>query len=60
MLGTAEPIISPDDLKSIGPATVIAMNAVYRDEIAACLEQLGIEAVLMALCLIERKLMWSQ
>ena len=49
MLGTAEPIISPDDLWSIGPATVIAMNAVYRDEIAASLEELGIKAELMAL-----------
>jgi len=40
--GTGQPVVSPDRLSEIEPDVVIVMNAVYRDEIAAQLDQMGL------------------
>lgn len=42
MVGTGHPIVGPDALKEIQPATVIVMNPVYRDEVAADLRARGL------------------
>lgn len=47
--GTGQQIISPEDLKAYHPQIVIAMNPVYRAEIAKNLESLGIRAELFTL-----------
>lgn len=49
MLGTAQAIIAPQELQRIGPRTIIAMNSIYRDEIARNLDDLGIATELLAL-----------
>jgi hypothetical protein len=46
---TAHRIISPEDLAHAGPAVIIAMNAIYREEIAAKLRELGMRCELLAL-----------
>ena len=46
---TAHRIVSPEVLAQAGPAVVIAMNAIYRDEIAASLRKLGVRCQLLAL-----------
>lgn len=45
---TGKRIASPEELRTIRPELVIAMNPIYRDEIAAALEQLGVPATLEA------------
>lgn len=40
--GTGQPILAPDQLTEDPPATVVIMNPVYRDEIAAQLGELGL------------------
>jgi SAM-dependent methyltransferase len=49
MPGSGQPILSPADLVDDPPATVIIMNPVYRDEIAAELAQLGLSPTIHAL-----------
>lgn len=49
MVGTGHPIVGPDALKEIRPATVIVMNSVYRDEVAADLRARGLEPELLTL-----------
>lgn len=49
MPGTAQPIIAPAALQGHPPAAVVVMNPIYRKEIAAHLDKLGIRAQVMAL-----------
>ena len=42
--GSAQPVVGPEDLAAQPPATVLVMNPVYREEIAAILSGLGIDA----------------
>lgn len=49
MLGTAQPIIGPEDLQRLRPRTVIAMNPVYRREIASNLDDIGVATELLTL-----------
>ncbi len=49
MLGTGQPIVSPQELRRLAPRTVIAMNSIYRDEIAGNLQALGVTTELLAL-----------
>lgn len=42
MAGTGHPIVAPESLTDYKPDTVIVMNGVYRDEIAASLRGLGL------------------
>lgn len=49
MVGTGHPIVGPDALSGIQPATVILMNRVYREEVAAELRARGMEPELLAL-----------
>jgi SAM-dependent methyltransferase len=42
--GTGHPIVSPDSLVGAEPDTVVVVNPIYRDEIAAMLSELGIGA----------------
>ena len=42
--GTGQEIVSPVFLREYGPSRVVVMNPVYRDEVAADLERLGIKA----------------
>jgi SAM-dependent methyltransferase len=49
MVGTGHPIIAPDALPAIGPATVILMNPVYRDEVATELARHGLTPELLTL-----------
>ncbi len=49
MPGTGQQIVGPADLKKISPRTVIAMNPVYRDEIARELERHGVSTELLTL-----------
>lgn len=49
MVGTGHPIIGPDALPAIQPATVIVMNGVYREEVAADLAARGLHPELLAL-----------
>jgi SAM-dependent methyltransferase len=46
---SAHPIVSPNELAAMKPDVVIAMNRIYRDEIAKDLQALGIECELLAL-----------
>lgn len=46
MPGTGQRIVPPEFLKTYRPALVIAMNAIYRDEISRQLERMGVETVL--------------
>ena len=45
--GTGQPILAPDQLVESPPAAVVIMNPVYRTEIAASLDALGIESRLL-------------
>jgi SAM-dependent methyltransferase len=45
--GTGQPILAPEDLPEISPAAVVIMNPVYRTEIAARLNELGIDSRLL-------------
>ena len=47
--GAGLPIVSPDDLPRYAADVVIAMNPVYRSEIQAALDRLGVRAELLAL-----------
>ena len=47
--GAGLPIVSPADLPGYAPDVVIAMNPVYRSEIQAELDRLGVRAELLAL-----------
>ena len=49
MVGTGHPIIGPDALPGIRPATVILMNPVYREEVAAELARRGLTPELLTL-----------
>jgi SAM-dependent methyltransferase len=49
MIGSGHPIVAPRDLVALAPDTVIVMNRVYREEIAAQLAQLGLTPRLLAL-----------
>jgi SAM-dependent methyltransferase len=49
MAGTGHRIISPDFLKEYQPDVVIAMNAIYRDEIKKDLNKLGLHPEILAL-----------
>jgi SAM-dependent methyltransferase len=49
MPGTGEPIVGPEALVAIAPATVVVMNAIYREEIGRELERLGLSPRLVAL-----------
>ncbi len=49
MLGTGQAIVAPRDLQHIRPRTVIAMNSIYRDEIAGDLDELGVSTELLTL-----------
>lgn len=46
--GTGIPVSAPEDLRAEPPDTVIAMNAVYLDEIGADLSRLGLSPELVA------------
>jgi SAM-dependent methyltransferase len=45
--GTGQPILAPEQLAENPPSTVVVMNPVYRAEIAARLDELGIEPRLL-------------
>lgn len=49
MVGTGHPIVAPEALVALRPATVIVMNAVYRDEVAARLAELGLNPEVLSL-----------
>lgn len=46
---TGQRIMAPAELTTVRPATIIIMNPVYRTEIAAMLQDLGLEAELLTL-----------
>jgi len=46
--GTGQQVVAPEFLQKYCPRTVIAMNPIYRREIDRCLEQLGVEADVVA------------
>ena len=47
--GGGHPIVAPEELKKLRPDRVLAMNAVYREEIATALTSLGLDPALEAL-----------
>lgn len=49
MVGSGHPIVSPQDLRTIRPTSVIIMNRVYKPEIAEMLKGLGLAPELLAL-----------
>lgn len=49
MVGTGHPIVAPEALVDLQPATVIVMNAVYHAEVAAQLAGLGLAPELLSL-----------
>jgi hypothetical protein len=49
MIGTGHPIVAPEALPAIRPDTVVVMNRVYREEVAAMLGRLGLAPTLLAL-----------
>jgi hypothetical protein len=49
MVGSGHPIVAPATLREARPDTVVVMNPVYRDEVAALLRDLGVETRLLAL-----------
>ena len=49
MAGTGQAVVSPSTLKEFRPDVVVAMNPVYRDEIAAELGRLGVACELLTL-----------
>ena len=48
MPGTGQSIVGPRQLAEIRPTHVIVMNPIYRDEISAELQRLGLEPKLLA------------
>jgi len=46
MAGTGQKVVAPEFLREYRPDVVVAMNGIYRDEIQADLDALGIEAEL--------------
>lgn len=44
MAGTAQRIVAPEYLRTTPPDRVVVMNPIYRDEIAAELDRLGVDA----------------
>lgn len=49
MVGSNHRIVSPDELRSIEPDLVVAMNPIYVDEIGGQLSELGVTTELVAL-----------
>ncbi len=49
MAGTGHPIVAPAQLKQLKPDLVIVMNRVYREEIIADLDRIGLEPTVLAL-----------
>lgn len=49
MVGTAQPIISPEQLLETPPVAVIIMNSVYKSEITKQLKDLGLNPEILAL-----------
>jgi hypothetical protein len=49
MAGTGHLIISPDFLKEYKPDVLVAMNAIYKDEIQKELNRMGIDPEIFAL-----------
>jgi SAM-dependent methyltransferase len=49
MAGSGQPIIPPDALRESPPSTIVIMNAVYREEIARSVVQLGLTPEYFAL-----------
>jgi hypothetical protein len=47
--GSSRPVISPQEMSSQEPELVVIMNPIYRSEIGAMLEELGIRADVVAL-----------
>lgn len=47
--GLSRPISAPSELKALDPDLVVAMNAIYRDEIAADCAAMGLTAEIVAL-----------
>ncbi len=46
-IGTGQRVVAPDFLREYRPDLVIALNAIYREEIGRCLKELGVSADLM-------------
>jgi C-methyltransferase-like protein/methyltransferase family protein len=46
LAGAGQQVVPPEFLRDYRPSTVVAMNAVYLAEIAATLDDLGVEAIL--------------
>ena len=49
MVGSDHEVVSPEDLKTIDPNLVVAMNPIYLEEIGSDLKELGVSAPLLAL-----------
>jgi hypothetical protein len=49
MPGSAQRIVAPIELKAIQPAAVIVMNSIYREEIAAALNQIDLSPKILCL-----------
>ncbi len=49
MAGTGHPIVAPAQLKELRPDLIIAMNAVYRDEIVKELDEMGLKPTVLTL-----------
>lgn len=49
MPGSAQPIVAPMELATIQPAAVIVMNSIYREKIAAVLDQKEISPKILSL-----------
>ena len=49
MPGSAQPIVAPMELATIQPAVVMVMNPIYREEIAAVLDQLELSPKILSL-----------
>jgi SAM-dependent methyltransferase len=49
MPGSAQPIVAPAELRKNPPAAVVVMNPIYRQEVAAELETLGLQSEVLTL-----------
>ena len=49
MPSSAQPIVAPMELATIQPAAVIVMNSIYREEIAAVLDQMELSPTILSL-----------
>ena len=49
MSGTGHPIVAPAELETLKPDVIIVMNPVYRDEIVADLNSMGLEPDVLTL-----------